>query len=829
MTLQKGHVLQGRYRIVKLLGQGGMGAVYRAWDVRLNVPVALKEMTPQPGLDVQTLTQLCQQFEQEANILARMKHPHLVHVTDFFEEAGNAYLVMDFVEGESLADCIAREGALDEAQVLVWAEQLLDALATCHGEGVIHRDVKPQNVVITPQGGAVLVDFGLVKLWDPDDPHTRTAMRGMGTPEYAPPEQYDTYTGHTGPQSDIYGVGATLYHALTGQAPPTVTQRTASRSVFKPPRALNPRISRQTEAAILRAMALFVEDRFSTAGDMAVALRDEARALRGGVVAPPLRYPPPTRVISGRQAAASSRRRVLVTWVLLSVAALAVLAVCVGLIWGTLAGGGAATVVTPTARATVKPSITKLPPTLTATPSKTPRPTVEPTASDGVIYRPGKFGKGASLCEGFTELVTNPSFEVDLTGWTYTTDGAGGGQSRITTDAKFGSACNQITRATGGMDCYSYSSVIAVSASTNYALSCYCKQLSGTGALQLGVHWYTAGDVYISYSAISDFPSGTHDWVRRIGVLESPAMAAKAYIIINVNGVSDGAVVNVDAVNFVESDYGLPYRDGSMPGTDWDGTEHDSTTTVTAAQLYYDGFTGDEEQGSVSFWWQPSYDYDDTLDEFKVLWRWYATSGARNDILIWQNQADNKLCMSAYKDDVLQGGSDGTPSWSAGDWLLITLTWDWLDAGEVILYVNGAELCKDTSIGSAPQGMDRLIVGAFMPETNISNGTYDDLAVFDRALTPAEIQALYASGQPLLPPSPDSVDAALFYAPFDGDAWDVVGGAEPTARATAKPTSTSLPTLTPTSTPVPPTLTPISDLPSTPGHEPTKAPPPPDF
>lgn len=220
MGLTVGETLQERYRIDGLLGQGGMGAVYRAWDDRLNVPVALKEMTPQPGLDSHTLTQLRQQFQQEANVLARLDHPHLVRVIDFFAGESNAYLVMDFIEGESLVDRIEQEGALLEDQVLAWADQLLDALEYCHGQGAIHRDVKPHNVIIRPDGRAVLVDFGLVKLWDPSDPRTRTAMRGMGTPEYAPPEQYDLAAGHTDPRSDVYSVGATLYHALTGQAPP---------------------------------------------------------------------------------------------------------------------------------------------------------------------------------------------------------------------------------------------------------------------------------------------------------------------------------------------------------------------------------------------------------------------------------------------------------------------------------------------------------------------------------------------------------------------------------------------------------------------------------
>ncbi|MBN1178054.1 MAG: serine/threonine protein kinase, partial [Anaerolineae bacterium] len=188
MGLENGYVLQGRYRVVSELGQGGMGAVYRAWDTRLNIPVAVKEMRPQPGLSAEMLADLRTQFHQEAVVLARLSHPHLVRVTDFFEDAGNVYLVMEFVEGENLAARIAREGALPEWQVLTWTRELLDALGYCHKQGIIHRDVKPQNVIIRPDGQAVLVDFGLVKLWDPRDPKTKTAMRGMGTPEYAPPE-----------------------------------------------------------------------------------------------------------------------------------------------------------------------------------------------------------------------------------------------------------------------------------------------------------------------------------------------------------------------------------------------------------------------------------------------------------------------------------------------------------------------------------------------------------------------------------------------------------------------------------------------------------------
>jgi serine/threonine-protein kinase len=271
--LTQGEILQERYRIVSMLGQGGMGAVYRAWDLRLNAPVALKEMMPQPGLDDETLERMKVQFRREATILANLNHPNLVNVTDFFEEKDHAYLVMRFIEGESLAGRIAREGAQSESQVLRWADQLLDALAYCHGENVLHRDIKPQNIIIRPDGRAVFVDFGLVKLWDPDDPKTSTVMRGMGTPEYAPPEQYGVRQQHTGPHSDLYSLGATLYHALTGQLPPSASERMVAPDQFMRPHQIVSGVSPQVEAAVLKAMALPRDERFATATEMRSALQ----------------------------------------------------------------------------------------------------------------------------------------------------------------------------------------------------------------------------------------------------------------------------------------------------------------------------------------------------------------------------------------------------------------------------------------------------------------------------------------------------------------------------------------------------------------------------
>ncbi len=294
MVLQSGQVVDNRYRVVKILGQGGMGAVYRCWDLRLNRPIALKEMLPQPGLGDELLGQLLQQFEAEAQTLATFVHPHLVRVTDYFFWEHSQYLVMDFVAGESLADRIRKQGPQPEADVVRWAVELLSALDYCHKQGILHRDIKPHNIIINPEGEAVLVDFGLVKLWDSSDPHTKTVMRGAGTPEYAPPEQYDMGMKHTDPRSDIYSLGATLYHAVTGKLPPTATQRMANPDGFTVPRALNTQISREAEALILKAMSVAMSERFQNARDMKEAF---LKLSEGRIQSPSQVFRQPTQLI----------------------------------------------------------------------------------------------------------------------------------------------------------------------------------------------------------------------------------------------------------------------------------------------------------------------------------------------------------------------------------------------------------------------------------------------------------------------------------------------------------------------------------------------------
>jgi serine/threonine protein kinase len=274
--LTTGTLLQNRYRIDRMLEFGVMGAMYRAWDTRRDKPVSVKELTPQPDLDRAVLERLRREFEREAQILRTLRHPAMATLHDFFhaDDSGNTYLIMDFIEGESLADCIMRVGALPEAQVKVWAAQILDALEFCHSHGVLHRDIKPQNIILRPDGQAVLVGFELAKLWDPNDPRSWAATRVMGTPEYAPPERWGLQSWHIDALSDVYSLGATLYHALTGKAPQTAGARTSNPYQFVPVKELG-RVSATTKAAIVRAMELPRVKRFQSAAAMRAALMDE--------------------------------------------------------------------------------------------------------------------------------------------------------------------------------------------------------------------------------------------------------------------------------------------------------------------------------------------------------------------------------------------------------------------------------------------------------------------------------------------------------------------------------------------------------------------------
>jgi serine/threonine protein kinase len=261
--LAPGTVLRRRYKIIAPVGQGGMGAVYRAEDLRLEGRIcAVKEVRPDPDATPEALAQAQEQFRREASTLARLDHPNLPKVSDTFNEGQREYLVMDFVGGRDLRQLMeekrSRGKFLDEDRVLRWADQLCDALEYLHSQSppVLHRDIKPANIKLTPGGLIKLVDFGLVKLLAADNSRTITVLQGRGTVAYTPLEQYGGDTGHTNARSDIYSLGATLYHLLTNQPPADAKQRFLNPDALVFPRAINPRISPAIERAILTAIAM---------------------------------------------------------------------------------------------------------------------------------------------------------------------------------------------------------------------------------------------------------------------------------------------------------------------------------------------------------------------------------------------------------------------------------------------------------------------------------------------------------------------------------------------------------------------------------------------
>ncbi|HEX3084871.1 MAG TPA: serine/threonine-protein kinase [Pyrinomonadaceae bacterium] len=271
--LAAGAILQSRYRIVRQIGRGGVGAVYEAVDLRLGHTVAVK----------QTLTEderLWKQLEQEARLMAQLNHPVLPRVSDYFTEGNRAFFVMEFVEGRDLAEIMAQHnGPLPQQSVVAWADQLLDALVYLHSQDrqIIHRDIKPHNLKVSSTGEISLLDFGLAKSGrnDHEDDETSRSVFGY-SPRYAPLEQIQDLG--TTPQSDIYALGATLYHLLTGIKPPdALTRATALISSQPNPlrlaHELNCAVGLELSAILGRAMEQNPNQRYRSAKEFREALR----------------------------------------------------------------------------------------------------------------------------------------------------------------------------------------------------------------------------------------------------------------------------------------------------------------------------------------------------------------------------------------------------------------------------------------------------------------------------------------------------------------------------------------------------------------------------
>jgi serine/threonine-protein kinase len=262
--LNPGILLQGRYRVIRNIGGGGMAAVYLAEDTRLpGRHCAVKEMSPAQAQDRNWAISA---FKQEAQILANLKHPGITPVTDFFAERGNWYLVMEFVEGQSLDKVLAAAPGqrLPASQALNVLEQLCKVLEYLHARTppVIFRDLKPGNVMLTPANEVKLIDFGIARFFKPIQGRDTV---NLGTPGYAAPEQYGGI-GQTDARADVYGLGVLLHQLLTGYDPTSTPFR------LPPAESLNQNVSPQVGQAIRQATQQDMQQRFPSVRDFRAAV-----------------------------------------------------------------------------------------------------------------------------------------------------------------------------------------------------------------------------------------------------------------------------------------------------------------------------------------------------------------------------------------------------------------------------------------------------------------------------------------------------------------------------------------------------------------------------
>jgi serine/threonine protein kinase len=363
----------GRYQLEALIGTGGVAAVYRALDTRTRGRrLAIKVLFPPPGAG----PTLGERFRREAHTAARLDHPGILRVSDVGEADGHLFIAMELVEGASLQALLEARGRFDEATAAEVGAQVADALNYAHTQGVVHRDVKPSNILIDPQGRALLADFGVARALD--DPSLTATGLTVGTPAYMSPEQASGHSDIDG-RADLYSLGVVLYQMVTGRPPfQGSTPQVMHAHVYQPPPLPSSvaAVSPTMEAAILRALAKNRDDRYPSGAALAAALwplvettrTHQEAALRIG----PPAYPRRPRLFDARRAPS--------TWATAALVTLLAVAIVGGGVW--LVVGGPSLAIPPTSTGAAPVAAVPSPAFPSLTPTDTPfELQISPTAS----------------------------------------------------------------------------------------------------------------------------------------------------------------------------------------------------------------------------------------------------------------------------------------------------------------------------------------------------------------------------------------------------------------------------------------------------------------
>ena len=317
-TIQSGQML-GPYRIINQIGKGGMATVYKAYQPSVDRYVAVKVLPSQ----LAESKEFAARFQQEARIIAKLEHPHILPVFDYGESNGVAYFVMRYLEAGTLKDRMEAGRPLPTQEIDRLFTQLADALSYAHGHGVIHRDLKPANALIDSQGNVFLTDFGIAKLLESASPRLTQTDAIMGTPAYISPEQAQGQP--VDQRSDIYSLGIILYEMVTGSVP--FVAETPLAVIFKhisdplpPPSLVRPDIPKPIEKVILKALAKDPRDRFATAAEFVAAWKQALETREK--VAEMVTVPPPRTTTGAKTASRSGMPTVWIVGCLVAVCAL---------------------------------------------------------------------------------------------------------------------------------------------------------------------------------------------------------------------------------------------------------------------------------------------------------------------------------------------------------------------------------------------------------------------------------------------------------------------------------------------------------------------------